>query len=215
MPWYDSRGEHPQNPMDIRISSHDAPVPPDFSDLVTDKASGLTAVFPDIVSFEIDCRMDRHHRNGDVMTVIGMIHVPGSVIRAEEHAPDAMSAVDLLLPKLRRQLERYRSEAYDSARRRKSRWSWRTLMPFMKSDDTELAGDESTEMADSTAASMDPHAPHRHLQIVRVLTETEALHAVEESPLDIIVYKDAMSKKVCVMVKHSADDHHIIETNLA
>lgn len=194
--------------MDIRFSLHDITPPEGFDAILEEKSSVLTSVVPTIIAFELDARMDKHHRTGDVVSLSGTLHVPGVDLRAEEVSTDLLTGLDLLIPKLRRQLMKYRDEHRTSIRAKKSRWSWRTLNPFLSTST------EDSSVSDDGGDLQMVSAP-MHAQIVKVLTDTEAMRAVEQSPVDAVIYKAVENGHVRVILKRAPGSYQIIDSNLS
>lgn len=184
--------------------------PEGFDAILETKASVLTSILPTIIAFDLDARMDRHHRTGDVITLSGTLHVPGYDLRAEEVSTDLLTGLDLLIPKLRRQLTKYRDDRRSSIRAKKSRWSWRTLNPFLSDSPNRNTEADDEQVSESTGVTAPMHA-----QIVKVLTDTEAMRAVEQSPVDAVIYKAVENGHVRVILKRAPGSYQIIDSNLS
>lgn len=63
-------------------------------------------------------RTTHHHRKGDVFVAAADLRLPKKILRAEEYAEDARTAIDRAKDMLRLEIEKYKTRFLDAKRRR-------------------------------------------------------------------------------------------------
>lgn len=88
----------------ISISGKDFRLTPALKEYVETKLGRLAKYHPKIQRIGVEFDVDRHHRSGDLFRVEVWIQIPGNDIKAGVNADDILASVDLVYPKLERQL---------------------------------------------------------------------------------------------------------------
>jgi len=97
--------------MDIVIHGQNVDITPRLQSYVERKVEKLDRYLPDIVVVQVDLEEERSNRNNDrQIAQITLRHARGSILRAEERTTDMFAAVDAVVDKMYRQIERYKGK---------------------------------------------------------------------------------------------------------
>lgn len=78
--------------------------------LIEEKVARLENYAPRALRARVTVRMDSPHQNDKQFTAKILLEIPGNDLVAEKKAGDPLEAVDLLVEKMERQLERRKTE---------------------------------------------------------------------------------------------------------
>ncbi|MBU1038643.1 ribosome-associated translation inhibitor RaiA [Patescibacteria group bacterium] len=92
--------------MDFIISGKNFKLTPSIKKYVQDKFSKLSKYWGKIIRARIELKVDKAHKSGQLSGVDVVLEVPGPDIRAEQKASEMHEAIDLVMPKLERQLNK-------------------------------------------------------------------------------------------------------------
>ena len=65
----------------------------------------------------VELSKDKHHRTGDVYTAEVNLNVGGKLMRAHHSSGDIYSSIDLVIPKLKEQISKFKDKRQTLARR--------------------------------------------------------------------------------------------------
>lgn len=88
----------------ITISGKDFQLTPSIKSYVEEKLSRLQRFAKDAQRIGVELDVDRGHQHGELFRVEVWVYMPGETIQAGEKAEDMHAAIDLVYPKLERQL---------------------------------------------------------------------------------------------------------------
>ncbi|PKL72382.1 ribosomal subunit interface protein [Candidatus Kuenenbacteria bacterium HGW-Kuenenbacteria-1] len=72
----------------------------------------------EILEIRINLGVDQHHRHGKVQRVEVMVYIPQQILRAKKIANDIYTAFDGIIPKLEKQIERYKNKFWDKKKKK-------------------------------------------------------------------------------------------------
>ncbi len=90
--------------MQLTISGKDFALTPSIKTYVASKLSRLEKFAHDAERIGVELDVDHSHHKGDIYRIEVWVYFPGETIQAGEKAEDMHAAVDLVYPKLERQL---------------------------------------------------------------------------------------------------------------
>lgn len=97
--------------MDLRIIAKHTTLTPTLEEYVREKVQIFEKHFPNITRVEVELEVFKNkHRGDDLCRAEIITHVPGKILRADERAAEMHEAFDLVLPKMERQLEKYKAK---------------------------------------------------------------------------------------------------------
>ena len=88
----------------ISVSGKDFRLTPTLTEYVETKFAKLAKYNSKIQRIRVEFNVDRHHTSGDVFRIDVLVQLPSKDVQAGLQADDALAAVDLIFPKLERQL---------------------------------------------------------------------------------------------------------------
>lgn len=92
--------------MHIDISGKDFQLTPAIKDYVEEKLGRLIKFNDEIIRIRVELDVDHSKHHGDINRVEVWIHTPHQEFQAGERADDMNAAIDLVYPKLERQIIR-------------------------------------------------------------------------------------------------------------
>lgn len=97
--------------MDIRIITKNTTLTPSLDEYVREKVGHFEKHFPQVLRVEIELEVfkNRHHGHESHRVEV-IIHVPKKRIRADESASEMHEALDLVIPKIEKQLEKHKAK---------------------------------------------------------------------------------------------------------
>src|SRR6185436_12689052 len=102
--------------MNIQIKATNLSLTPSIKQYVNEKVNNLSK-FISATEAEVELARDRHHRTGDVFRAEIMLMVGGKVMRADQESEDIYSAIDLVMPKLKEQISKFKDKRTTLERR--------------------------------------------------------------------------------------------------
>jgi len=102
--------------MNIQIKATNLDLTPSIKDYVEDKIGNL-AKYIKADEAKVELARDKHHRTGDVFRAEVMLMVGGKLMRADVEAEDIYAAVDLVVPKIKEQISKFKEKRTTLARR--------------------------------------------------------------------------------------------------
>lgn len=108
--------------MNISIKATHLNLTPSIKKYVEEKVGNL-AKFIVAQEAKVEIDRDQHHRTGDVFRAEIMLVVGGKLMRADAEGEDIYAAVDLVMPKLKEQISKFKDKrtTIDRSRARRAR----------------------------------------------------------------------------------------------
>lgn len=105
--------------MDITISGKDFQLTTALKDYVSAKIGRLAKYNKDIQRIGVELDVDHNHRSGNLYRVEVWVYLHGKTVQAGMKADDMRAAIDLVYPKLERQLVKTKEKTRTIRRRAK------------------------------------------------------------------------------------------------
>jgi len=102
--------------MNIQIKATNLDLTPSVKDYVEEKIGHL-AKFIVAGEAKVELGRDKHHKTGDVFRAEVMIVAGGKVIRADQSSEDIYASIDLVIPKLKEQISKFKDKRTTLERR--------------------------------------------------------------------------------------------------
>ena len=94
--------------MNISIKGTHVDLTASIKDYVNEKVGNLDKFITGPIDTKVEIERDRHHQTGNVFRAEVTMFVGGKVIRADAAGEDIFAAVDLVLPKIREQISKFK-----------------------------------------------------------------------------------------------------------
>ena len=95
--------------MNIAIKATHLDLTPSIQEYVEEKVGHLEK-FISVLEGKVELDRDQHHHRGDVFRAEIMLVMAGKLMRADAEAGDIYSAVDLVIPKLKEQIGKFKDK---------------------------------------------------------------------------------------------------------
>lgn len=102
--------------MNIQIKATNLQLTDSVRDYVEDKVGNL-AKFIKATEAKVELSKDKHHRTGDVFRAEVMLMVGGKLMRADQESEDIYASLDLVIPKLKEQISKFKDKRQALERR--------------------------------------------------------------------------------------------------
>jgi len=180
--------------MDIKIQGRNIEVTPRLESYIERKVARLDRYLPDIHDVRVDLADEGGNRRTAQITVR---HARGKILRAEERTNDLLGAVDSVVDKLYRQIEKYKGK-----RRRRGE-------PNEAFVGLETAVDlPETELAEGTIV-------RRKRFSVAPMSDEEAIDQLELLGHDFFVFVSAGTGEINVLYRRRDGNYGLLEPEIA
>ena len=102
--------------MNIQIKGTNFDLTPSIKAYVDEKIGNLVK-YIDVTAAEVELEKDKHHRTGNVFRAEVMLIVGGKVMRADAESEDIYASIDLVVPKLKEQISKFKDKKTTLERR--------------------------------------------------------------------------------------------------
>ena len=96
--------------MNIAIKGTNLGLTDEIKEYAEDKVGNLTKFLPGVLEIKVELERARKHRSGEVFRAEVMLIVGGKVMRADAGAEDIYAAIDLVIPKLKEQISKFKDK---------------------------------------------------------------------------------------------------------
>ena len=103
--------------MNINIKGTNVDLTPSIKKYVEDKIGRLEKYMGKIDQAHVELDRDKHHHTGNVMRAEVMLTVGGKVMRADASSEDMYASIDLVVPKLKEQITKFKDKRTTLERR--------------------------------------------------------------------------------------------------
>ncbi len=186
--------------MEIRISSRQGDVSETLRQYIEKKLVKFDRFLPNAQSIAVDMSTQATKSQGELNVAQATMRLDREVLRAEVKAPDAFEAVDQMLAKLQRQVERYKGKRQD-------RWRGRGA-PVV--GDAAVAALAEEELEDEEMPVV-----RRKRFAVYPMSETEAVEQMELLGHDFYLYQNATSGRVNLVYRRKGGGYGVLEPEVA
>ena len=179
----------------LQIYSRNLELTDRLRDHVEDKTSKLQRYLPNLDSIRVDLSESNARDSSRRMVAQITIYVPKAILRAEERAADIFAAVDLVMDKMSRRVERYKG------RRRTMR---RAPEPVASADVSDLEDDELL------LEDMPSIARVKEFEVSSILSG-EAVEQMELLGHQFFLFVDAADGRLSVVYRREDGDYAILK----
>lgn len=96
--------------MKISIKGTNLDLTPSLKEYAEEKIGNLEKYLSGVIEAKLELERDRHHQTGDVMRAEVMLIVGGKIMRADASSEDIYAAIDLVIPKLKEQISKFKDK---------------------------------------------------------------------------------------------------------
>lgn len=180
--------------MDIVINGRNLDVTPRIRSYVEKKIERLDRYMPNIADVRIDLAEEKSNRMGNRMIAqVTLRHIRGTILRAEERTSDIFAAVDVVIDKIYRQIERYKGKRRRRGDEQESFTGYETAV--------ELPEEELTA-----------HTVIRRKQFsIEPMDEEEAIEQLELLGHDFFVFVNGNSSNINVLYRRKDGNFGLLE----
>ena len=172
-------------------------------DYVEKKLSKLEGHLDKITAINVELSTEQRKGTNSRQVVQVTMSLNGQIIRAEETSPDMYAAVDLVLEKLQRSLERYKSRLYRKDDIRKTRREMARQMEAAATAEAEAAAFEEAGIMRTKRFPIKPMSPE------------EATEQMELLGHDFYVFYDQDNSSVSVVYRRRNGTYGLLIPELA
>ncbi len=183
-------------PLRVIVQGKHIAVTPALREYAQEKLGRITRYFDQVQDAQVVLSVERRGNLGRAQVVEATVHGDGVLLRGEEASADMYASIDLVVDKLKKQIERYRSKFIERRRHEESRKKTRAL----------------------ATASRALHAGPSEAQIVRVkrfamkpMTAEDAALQMELLGHTFFVFRNAETMDVNVVYRRMDGDYGVIE----
>jgi putative sigma-54 modulation protein len=179
--------------MDIVIHGQNVDITPRLQSYVERKVERLDRYLPNIVEVQVDLEEEKSSRNNDrQIAQITLRHARGSILRAEERTTDMFVAVDAVVDKMYRQIERYKGKRKRRATQPEDFVGYETAVEI---PEAEIPGGQIIR--------------RKQFSIIPMYEE-EAIEQMELLDHDFYVFVNAETNSVNVLYRRRNDDYGLL-----
>ncbi len=183
--------------MDIIIHGRNVDITPRLQSYVERKVERLDRYMPNIIEVHVDLAEEKSSRTGDRQVAqITLRNDRGTILRAEERTVDLFAAVDAVVDKMYRQIERYKGK-----RKRRS------------SAQDNFVGYETAIELDEQEIDVGGVVRRKRFSVVP-MHEEEAVEQMELLGHDFYVFVNAMTNRVNVIYCRRDGNYGILEPDV-
>jgi putative sigma-54 modulation protein len=183
--------------MKIAIKGTNTDLSPSLKEYVHEKVGSLEKFYKRIVQTDVELEVFPKHKSGEIYRAEVTIFVPRDVLRAEEKATDMYAAIDLVMPKLKKQLAKYKGK--------------------MKHKNVRKA--RFTAIKDWFHPTHDfvsrPEAPRivkrKRFSLTKPMSENEAIEQMNLIGHDFFLFNNSQTNRMSVVYKRDDGQYGIIE----
>ncbi len=183
--------------MKIVIKGTNTDLSPSLKEYVFEKVGQLEKYIKRVVEADVELEVDKKHRTGEIFRAEVMLYVPRDVLRASEQATDMYAAIDLVMPKLKKQIEKYKAKVQHKHQRQSRCFSWRELFGPPPSEEREPAQPKIVK--------------RKQFSMTDPITEDEAIRQMNLIGHDFYLFNNIDTKRMSVVYKRDDGDYGLIE----
>lgn len=175
--------------MQLHIYAKNTTLTPALESAVREKIAHLERKFQNIIKIDVQIEILKNHQSGDINRVEIMVHLPKKLLRAEHVGSEFHESLDLTLPKIEKQLEKYKT-----VMRKRDRSFIRklgsTFSPFMR----------------RWSAVSPTVQERRKISFRNPMTEEEAIQKLTETKQPFIVFQNNANGKISIVYQKNNQD---------
>ncbi|MCW5851422.1 MAG: ribosome-associated translation inhibitor RaiA [Anaerolineae bacterium] len=189
--------------MELRIINRHAEVSDTLRNYIEKKMVKFDRQLPNLQDITVEVSTQTSRSQGEMHVAQVTMHIGREVLRAEVQDTDAFEAIDAMLAKLQRQVERYRGKRQD-------RWHGRGNAGAVPAT-VEL---ETEEMDVEEEAGSEPVVRRKRFAVYP-MGEAEAIEQMELLGHDFFLYRNPASGQVNLIYRRRGGGYGILEPEMA
>jgi len=155
-----------------------------------------------LTEVKIEFEADSHHAKGEeTKKVILTAHAPREMIRVEEYGSDFKEAIDLLVPKIRKQAKAYKERQITMLK--KNGRAFKTVMHSVAEKIFPWVGEEQCIPANDIVK-------RKEFAIVKPIDENEAIQEMNKLGHDFYAFIDSKTNKNAILYKRKSGKYGLI-----
>ncbi|MFH1175662.1 MAG: ribosome-associated translation inhibitor RaiA [bacterium] len=191
--------------MNIQFYSQNIDLPANLKSYARKKISKALRFCSKVKEARLEFEIDAHHSHGDnTKKVFLTIYVPRDVIRVEEFASDFQEAIDLLIPKLKLQIKKYKEKQQTLARK-----NGRMFKKAIQA----AAGKIFSRSSDKQFIPQFEVVKRKEFSLAEVMNEEQAIEEMNKLGHDFFVFNNAKTSKNAVVYKRKDGKFGIINVS--
>lgn len=147
--------------MPLVIQSKNIQVTDHLREYVEKKVEKLDRYLPTITEARIELATEKTRRHGDRQVAQLTVRSKGAILRSEERSGDIFTSVDMVMDKMKRQIDRYKSK-----RRDRSRSAQAEMSPELTAEEEEEAEGYIVRTKRFRVAPMDPDEAIEQMELL-------------------------------------------------
>lgn len=184
------------NPLRIITQGKHLEVTPALKSYVEEKLGRITRYFDQVQDAHVVLSVEHHHDLGTAQVVEVTVRGDGIVLRGEESSADMYASIDVVVEKLRKQIEKFRSRVIDKrrideARKKNRRMEW--------------------AQAALRASPEEPRIVRTKRFAMKPMTAEEAATQMELLGHDFFVFRNSQTLEVNVVYRRDDGHYGLIE----
>lgn len=183
--------------MNIAFKVVNTTLTPALRDYATRKLEAMQKFLPQIRQAQVVLAVDPKHQSGDVNQVDITLYVKREVFRGEETADDMYAAIDLVIPKIKRQAERY-ADKIKSRRHRDKEGLLQTLAEWWQ--DLQSAPPERPQIV-----------KRKRFSLVKPMSEVEAIEQMNLLEHAFFLFNNSETGRFSVVYRRDDGNYGLIE----
>ncbi|HET6946455.1 MAG TPA: ribosome-associated translation inhibitor RaiA [bacterium] len=186
-----------REPLHVIVQGKHIAVTPALREYAEEKLGRIARYFDHVQEAQVVLSVERRRGNvGRAQVVEVTVRGDGVLLRGEEASPDMYASIDLVVEKLKKQIERYRSKFIDRRRLEESRKKTRAMA---QADRALRAGPREPQVVRVKRFAMKPMTPE------------DAALQMELLGHDFFAFRNASSLEVNVVYKRADGNYGVIE----
>jgi putative sigma-54 modulation protein len=191
--------------MELKVTSRNAEVSDYLRQYITKKLHKLERYLPETKEVDVELTSHMSRNLGEQHVAQATVRANRAILRAEVQAADQFEAIDGVLAKLQRQVERYKGKRHD-------RWRGRGVASIASAATAEV---ESVEGIDEDESDATAPVVRRKRFPVYPMHEAEAIEQMELLGHDFYLYQSAATGQINVVYRRKDGGYGIIDPEVA
>lgn len=183
--------------MKIEIKGTNTDLSPSLKEYVYEKVGSLDKFFKRIVETRVELEVGGKHRSGEIYRAEVTVFVPRDILRAEEKATDMYAAIDLVMPKIKKQLAKYKGKMKHK-HVRQARFA--AIKDWFHPTHDVVTPAESPRIV-----------KRKRFSLTKPMSEAEAINQMNLIGHDFFLFNNSQTNRMSVVYKRDDGNYGIIE----
>ncbi len=190
--------------MNIVIKGTNTELSPSMKEYVNEKIGSLSKYVKRVVEVDVELEVDKKHKSGEIYRSEVTMYVPRDVLRATEKATDMYAAIDLVIPKLKKQIEKYKAKLkHKNGVKKKGFLGFRNI--FRSRAEEKYAKEIAEEEAKPEIVK------RKRFSFTDLISEEEAIKTMNLIGHDFYLFNNIETRRMSVVYRRGEGNYGIIE----